>query len=108
MRQLTYDNNYQILTDFQNSFIKILRQMCCKVIAKILPHLKRIATLPCEILMSENKRQFETGTVLKALQLGIWGIVAFSTKIYCKFTAKFACRRILRSVNIWLIYRQES
>ena len=31
---------------------------------KIPPHLKRVATLPCEILMSENKRQFETGTVI--------------------------------------------
>jgi len=29
-------------------------------------------------------------------------------KIYCKFTAEPACRRILRSVNIWLSYRQES
>jgi len=33
------------------------------VIAKISPHLKRVATLPHEILMSENKRQFETGTM---------------------------------------------
>jgi len=28
--------------------------------------------------------------------------VAFSTKIYCKLTDESACRRILRSVNIWL------
>jgi len=34
------------------------------VIAKIPPHLKRVATLPCEILMLENKRQFETDTVI--------------------------------------------
>jgi len=32
--------------------------------------------------MSENKRKFETGTVNhKALQLGIRGIVAFSTEV---------------------------
>jgi len=31
-----------------------------------------------------------------------------STKIYCKFTAESACERILRSVNIWLSYGQES
>jgi len=34
--------------------------------------------------------------------------VAFSTKIYRKFTAEWACKRILRSINIWLSYRQES
>jgi len=34
--------------------------------------------------------------------------VAFSTKVYCKFTAESACKRILRSVNSWLSYRQES
>jgi len=28
------------------------------------PITKHITTLPCEILMSENKRQFETGTVI--------------------------------------------
>jgi len=38
----------------------------------------------------------------KALQLGIWDIVTFSMKIYCKFTVKSACKRILRSVNICL------
>jgi len=33
--------------------------------------------------------------------------VAFSTKIYCKFTAEYAVKN-LRPVNIWLSYRQES
>jgi len=28
--------------------------------------------------------------------------------IYCKFTAQSACKRILRPVNIWPSYRQES
>jgi len=32
--------------------------------AKIPPYFKRVATLPCEILMPENKRQFETGAVI--------------------------------------------
>jgi len=32
--------------------------------AKIPSYFKRVATLLCEILMSENKRQFETGTVI--------------------------------------------
>jgi len=38
--------------------------MYSKVIKKIPPHRKRVATLPCEILMSENNRQFETGTLI--------------------------------------------
>jgi len=29
-------------------------------------------------------------------------------KIYCKFTVESAYERILRSVNIWRSYRQES
>jgi len=34
--------------------------------------------------------------------------VVFSTKLYCKFNGESAYNRILRSVNIWLSYRQES
>jgi len=33
--------------------------------------------------------------------------VAFSTKIYGKFTVEYGVKK-LRSVNIWLSYRQES
>jgi len=33
------------------------------VIAKNSPHLKRVATLHCEILMTENKRQLEAGVL---------------------------------------------
>jgi len=34
--------------------------------------------------------------------------MAFSTKSYCKLAAELACERTLRSVNIWLSYKQES
>jgi len=51
--------------------------------------------------MLANKRQFETGAVINYKSQG-------TTKIYCKFTAESACKRILKSVNIWLSYRQES
>jgi len=34
--------------------------------------------------------------------------MAFLTKICCKFTVASARKRILRSVNIWQSYRQES
>jgi len=101
------------LNHFQNSFVV---RFCDKFAVvwwlKVPPHLKCIATLPCEIVMSENKQHSEKVLWLtinrKALQLGIWGTVALSTKIYCKFTAESACRRIITSVNIWLSYRQES
>jgi len=38
------------------------------VVAKIPPHLKRVSTLPREISMPENKRQFETGTAARYLR----------------------------------------
>jgi len=44
----------------------------------------------------------------KALQLDIWCTVAFSTKIYCKFTAECACKRIFKISDIWLSCRQKS
>jgi len=45
----------QILTDFLNSFtITIYRKFAIKVSLNISPHLERVTTLPCEILMSEN------------------------------------------------------
>jgi len=34
--------------------------------------------------------------------------MAVPTKVYCKFTAECARKRIFRSVNIWLSYSQES
>jgi len=110
--QWTYDNN-RILTDFQNSFIvKFCDKFAVKLWLKVPTHLKCVAALPCEILMSENKRLSEKVLWLtinrKALQLGIWGYCGSFNKIYCKFTAESACRRIIRSVNIWLNYSQES
>jgi len=40
----------QILTDFQNSFtIRLRNKLIIKLSLKIPPHLKRVATLPCEI-----------------------------------------------------------
>jgi len=43
----------QILTDFRNSFtIRLSEKLAIKKPLKITPHLKRVATLPCEIWMS--------------------------------------------------------
>jgi len=55
-----------MLADFQNYFIVGLRSkfLVPKVIVKDFTHnLKRVAALPCEILMPENQRQSETRTV---------------------------------------------
>ena len=56
---------YQILTDFQSSFIvRLSDKFSVKGWLQTPPHLKCVITLPCEILISENKRQYETGTVI--------------------------------------------
>jgi len=39
-------------------FSKFLQQQTCRFLA-IPPHLKRVATLPCEILMSENSNNLK-------------------------------------------------
>jgi len=47
----------QILTDFQNSFTTWFhRKFAAKWLLKIPAHLAHVSTLPCETLMSENKR----------------------------------------------------
>ena len=75
----------QILTDFQNSFtVRLSDKFAVAQQLKIISHLKRVATLLCEILMSENKRQFETHIAINdksqrivAMQLGYCGIFIF-------------------------------
>jgi len=45
--------NYQMLTDFQNSFtVRIKRQFAIKLLLQIPPRLKCVATLPCEMSVS--------------------------------------------------------
>jgi len=45
----------QILADFKNSFIVMIsRKFAMQQSLNIPPHLKRVATLPCEMFMSEN------------------------------------------------------
>ena len=49
-----------MLTDMQNSFTERLRSKClAERQQNIPPHLKRVATLPCEILMTEKQQQPE-------------------------------------------------
>jgi len=63
--------------------------------------------------MSENKRQFETDIVINEKSQGtVAGHLRFfvgcSITVYWKFNVESDCERILKSVNIWLRYRQES
>jgi len=45
----------QILADFKNSFTVIISgKFAMQHSLNIPPHLKRVATLPCEMFMSEN------------------------------------------------------
>jgi len=50
-----------MLTDFQNSFtVRLASKRVMKESLNIPPHLKCVATLPCEMYMSGNCRQSET------------------------------------------------
>ena len=43
------------MIDFKNSFTRtVSAKFAIKLLLKIPPHRKRVATLPCRILMSEN------------------------------------------------------
>jgi len=53
--QMLYTQLRQILADFTNSFTVIIsRKFAMQHSLNIPPHLKRIATQPCEMFMSEN------------------------------------------------------
>ena len=55
----------QVLTDFQNSFAgRLTSKFATKSCLNILLNLKYVATLPCEIGMSENWRQSEICIVI--------------------------------------------
>ena len=48
-----------------NRFSKFVTgRLGSKSVVVILPHLKRVATLPCEIVTLETQRQSETSTVI--------------------------------------------
>jgi len=49
-----------MLTDFQNSFIdRLTGKFATSTYLNIPPHLKRVATLPCEISMFKKNRNAE-------------------------------------------------
>jgi len=55
---------YQILTDFQNYFtVSIRRKFVIRLLLKIPPHLKCVATLPCEMSVSKATIENKTTSV---------------------------------------------
>jgi len=55
-----------MFTDFQNSVSdRLSDKFATNSYLNIPPHLKHVATLPCEIWMSENWRQSETYIVIR-------------------------------------------
>jgi len=62
---IKYSQLYQILTDSHNSFTDTYdSKFAIKLSLKIPPHLKRVATLPCEILMSTFEYRAKTARTI--------------------------------------------
>jgi len=68
------------------------------------PHLKYVATLPCEIWMSEN---------CDSLKYSLWLMINHKVAqpscdrlLHYKFITQFAGGKFLKLVNIWQSYRQ--
>jgi len=60
-----------ILNRFENFFaVRFSSKFEAKYLIEIPPHLMRVATLPCETLMSENLRQSQTNAVINDQLLG--------------------------------------
>jgi len=97
-----------MLTDFRNSFTgRLTGKLATNSYFNIPPHLKCVATLPCEIGMSENWQQSEICIVINdksqdstAKHLSYYGLLHY------KFVSHWAGKKKLKSVNIWRSYRQ--
>ena len=53
-----------VLNRFSIFSLQILQKICSNFLLKISPHFICVATLPCEILMSENERQSQTNAAI--------------------------------------------
>ena len=103
----------QMLTDFQNlSTYRFVSEYATKSSLTILPHLKRIAALPCETSLSENYRKSDACIVINdksqgnvATRFRCGGLFGnyFTTDLLLSLLVK----QFLKSVNIWRSYRQE-
>jgi len=78
--------------------------------SNIPPHLKRVATLPCEILglISEKQQQPETCIMLMYHNEGYSNVIEMWWNVwpllYYRFTAESVLKEFLKSLNIWKSY----
>ena len=79
-----------VLNRFSIFSLQILQKICSNFLLKISPHFICVATLPCEILMSENERQSQTNAVINdklqgsvAANLRCGEVVSNQIKIGC-------------------------
>ena len=71
------------------------------------PHLKHVATLPCEIWMSEKWHHSEIHIAINdELQSSIAENLKCDELLYYTFIVHSAGERIFKMVNIWRSYRQ--
>jgi len=99
----------QMLTVFQNSFTCWLSgQFAPKSYLNIPPHLNYVVTLPCEILVSENWRQFEILIVINdKLHGSIAEYLSFHEVVFItNLSLNLLVTEFLKSVNTWRSYRQ--
>ena len=87
-----------MLTDFQNSFTyRISRKLTTKSYLNIPSHLIYVATLPCEIWMSEHWWQSEICIVMNDKS---WDSTAMHSScdmsLHCKFITQLATERIVK------------
>ena len=87
-----------MLTDFQNSFTGRLNgKFARNSYLTIPPHLKYVATLPCEIWMPENWQQSETCIVINdKSQDSTAKHLSYDGSLHYKFVNHFAGERIFK------------
>ena len=101
-----------MLTDFQNSFTgRLTGKFATNAYLNIPPHLKYVATLPCEIWMSENWQQSEICIVVNdksqdstAKHLSYDGLLHYKFVSHCADERIFKIREHLAKLQAkWLI-----
>ena len=87
-----------MLTDFQNSFTgRLIGKFATNSYLNILPHLKYVATLPCEICMSENWQQSEICIVINdKSQDSTAKHLSYDGLLHYKFVNNCASERIFK------------
>jgi len=87
-----------MLTDFQNSFTdRLTGKFATNTYLNIPPHLKYVATLPCEIRMSENWQESEICIVINdKSQDSTAKCLSYDGVLHYKFVNHCAGKRIYK------------